>query len=143
LEKGYCSFGHDIGPDDTPLQAGLGFTTKLADNIDFVGREALQCQKADGVDRRKIVVCVDDPEVMLMGLEPIVVDGDIRGYLTSAGYGHSVGCSVGVGYVRLNDLPVKQLVETAKFEVEVALERFSARASVRALYDPDGARLRS
>ena len=143
LEKGYCSFGHDIGPDDTPLQAGLGFTTKLADNVDFIGREALQCQKADGVDRRKIVVCVDDPDVMLMGLEPIVIDGDIRGYLTSAGYGHSVGCSVGVGYVRLNGLPVKQLVETAKFEVEVALERFSARASVRALYDPDGARLRS
>jgi len=142
LEKGFCSWGHDIGPDDTPLQAGLGFTTKLNSNVDFIGRAALERQKAEGVDRRRVLFKVDDPKVQLLGTEPIVADGKIVGQITSAAYGHTVGSAVGMGYVRLENRKPADLVNEAKWEIEVALERFPVTASLAPLHDPQGARLR-
>ena len=52
LEKGYRAFGHDLGPDITPLEAGLGFTVGW--QTDFVGRDALASQKEAGVTRRLV-----------------------------------------------------------------------------------------
>jgi len=143
LEKGYCAWGHDIGPDDTPIHAGLGFLTKLAGNVDFVGRSALETHKSSGVTRRRISLTVDDPEVVLMGLEPIVMSGEIAGYTTSAAYGHTVGRSVATGYIRVDERPLKDIVAAAVFEVEVGLRRHDATASLRAVHDPHGERLRS
>ena len=143
LEKGYCSWGHDIGPDDTPLQAGLGFLTKLAGNGDFIGRQALQRQKDDGLSRRRVCLTVDDPSVHLMGLEPILIDGEIRGYTTSAAFGHTVGRSVAIGYVRLDGRSIGDVVDSTTVEVEVALNRHRAKLSLRAAYDPKGERLKS
>jgi len=142
IEKGYCAWGHDIGPDDTPIQAGMGFATKLSSNVDFVGRAALERQKVDGVGRRRILLALDDPEIVLMGLEPILVDGEILGYTTSATYGHTVGRSVAIGYVRLGGHSIEDIVENGRFEIEAALTRHPARASLQALYDPTGVRLR-
>ncbi len=141
IEKGYCAWGHDIGPDDTPIQAGMGFATKLSSNVDFVGRAALERQKVDGVGRRRILLALDDPEIVLMGLEPILVDGEILGYTTSAAYGHTVGRSVAIGYVRLGGHTIEDIVENGRFEIEAALTRHPARASLQALYDPAGVRL--
>lgn len=143
LEKGFCSWGHDIGPDDTPLEAGLAFTTKLNSNIDFVGRAALEAQRRAGPGRRRILVRAEDPEVLLLGTEPIVADGRIVGQITSAGYGHTVGRSVGMGYVRLDGRSPAELVEGSRWHIEVALERVPAAASLRPLHDPQGARLRA
>ena len=142
IEKGYCAWGHDVGPDDTPIQAGMGFATKLSSNVDFVGRAALERQKVDGVGRRRILLALDDPEIVLMGLEPILVDGEILGYTTSAAYGHTVGRSVAIGYVRLGGHTIEDIVENGRFEIEAALTRHPARASLQALYDPAGVRLR-
>ena len=64
IEKGYCAWGHDIGPDDTPLQAGMGFATKLSANSPFTGRTALEQQREAGLNRRRILLSVDDPEVI-------------------------------------------------------------------------------
>jgi glycine cleavage system aminomethyltransferase T/glycine/D-amino acid oxidase-like deaminating enzyme len=142
IEKGYCAWGHDIGPDDTPLQAGMGFATKLSDNSGFTGRAALERQKVDGVGRRRILLSVDDPGVILMGLEPILVDGEIMGYTTSAAYGHTVGRSVAIGYIRLGGHTIEDIVANGRFEIEAALTRHSAMASLKPLHDPAGARLR-
>lgn len=142
LEKGFCSWGHDIGPDDTPLEAGLGFTTKLNTDVDFIGRAALEKQRADGVKRRRVLIKVEDPEVQLLGTEPIVADGNIIGHITSAGFGHTVGSAVGMGYVRIDDRKPADLVDQAKWEVEVAMRRFPATASLKPFYDPQGTRLR-
>jgi 4-methylaminobutanoate oxidase (formaldehyde-forming) len=142
IEKGYCAWGHDIGPDDTPLQAGMGFATKLSSNTYFNGRPALERQKIDGVKRRRILLRVDDPDVVLMGLEPILVDGKILGYTTSAAFGHTVGRSVAIGYIQLGGRTIKDIVANGQFEVEAALNRHSAMASLKPLHDPTGARLR-
>lgn len=142
IEKGYCAWGHDIGPDDTPLQAGMRFATKLSDNTDFIGRAALEQQASEGIDRRRVQITIDDPDVVLMGLEPILVDGAIVGYTTSAAYGHTAGRSVAIGYIRLGDRTIEEILDTGRFEVESALQRYPASASLKSFYDPTGDRLR-
>lgn len=142
LEKGFCSWGHDIGPDDTPLEAGLGFTTKLKRDVDFLGREALVCQRANGLERRRVNVRALDPELLLLGTEPIVVDGAFRGQVMSAAYGHTLGASVGIGFVRLSGEALTEALHHGTWEVEVALERHRIEASLAAFYDPKSLRAR-
>lgn len=142
IEKGFCAWGHDIGPDGTPLEAGLGFTTKLNSNISFTGREALEEQRSSGLKRRRINLLVEDPEVLLLGTEPIVIDGNYCGQVTSTAYGHTLGASVGIGFVRIAGKKLADALEQAVWEVEVALVRHRVRASLAAHYDPKGAHAR-
>jgi 4-methylaminobutanoate oxidase (formaldehyde-forming) len=142
LEKAFRHWGHDIGSEDNLIQAGLGFAAK-PDAGEFIGREAFLRQKASGVpDRRLVQFKLDDPEPLLYHNEPIVMDGAIVGYLTSGMYGHAVGAAIGMGHVAVPGLTAERLQE-AFFEIEVAKERFSAQASLRAFYDPSGSRMKS
>ncbi|MFT6916687.1 MAG: glycine cleavage system aminomethyltransferase T/glycine [Motiliproteus sp.] len=141
LEKGFRHWGHDIGSQDNLLQAGLSFAAK-PDAGDFIGRDAFLAAKAAGLpDRRLVQFKLNDPEPLLYHNEPIVMDGAIVGYLTSAMYGHSLGAAIGMGYVDVPGL-AKDRIESASFEIEVAKQRFSAQASLRALYDPSGSRMK-
>jgi glycine cleavage system aminomethyltransferase T/glycine/D-amino acid oxidase-like deaminating enzyme len=141
LEKGFRHWGHDIGSEDNLLQAGLSFAAK-PDASDFMGRDAFLLAKAPGiVDRRLVQFQLNDPEPLLYHNEPIVMDGGIVGYLTSGMYGHSVGAAIGMGYVDVAGL-TKDRIAAADFEIEVAKQRFSAQASLRALYDPSGSRMK-
>jgi 4-methylaminobutanoate oxidase (formaldehyde-forming) len=142
LEKGFCSWGHDIGPDDTPLHVGLGFTTKLKSRLKFVGREALEAQKAAGLTRRRVNILLEDPDVMLLGTEPIVIDGAYSGQVMSASYGHTLGGSVGIGFVKLGTKELSDALEGKTWEVEVALKRYRIRPSLSAFYDPKSLRSR-
>ncbi len=141
LEKGYCSWGHDIGPDDTPLEAGLGFTTKLDTNIDFIGRAALARQKAAGINKRRIILTANDPQVLLLGAEPIVIDGRIAGQTTSAAYGHTLGRSVAMGFIQTDGRAVRDIIKNSRFELEVAMQTFPVTAGLAAPFDPDGRRM--
>lgn len=142
LEKGFRHWGHDIGSEDNLLQAGLSFAAK-PDAGDFIGRDAFLAAKAGGIpDRRLVQFKLNDPEPLLYHNEPIVMDGNIVGYLTSGMYGHSVGAAIGMGYVEATGL-TKDRIESANFEIEVAKERFSASASLRALYDPSSSRMKN
>ena len=141
LEKGYRHWGHDIGSEDNLVQAGLSFAAK-PDAGDFIGREAFLQQKAAGLpDRRLLQFKLDDPEPLLYHNEPIIMDGSIVGYLSSGMYGHSVGSSIGMGFVVAPGMTVDRIKE-ATFEIEVARERFAAQASLRALYDPSSSRMK-
>jgi len=141
LEKGFRHWGHDIGSEDNLFQAGLSFAAK-PDAGDFIGRDAFLQEKAAGLpDRRLVQFKLDDPNPLLYHNEPIVMDGRTVGYLTSGMYGHSVGAAIGMGYVTVPGLNADRIKE-ADFEIEVAKERFSAQASLRAHYDPSGSRMR-
>jgi 4-methylaminobutanoate oxidase (formaldehyde-forming) len=141
-EKGFCSWGHDIGPDDTPLEAGMGFAVKLDKQIPFIGRDALLQQKEEGIGKRRVMIQLADPEVHLQGSEPIVANDAVIGHTTSAAYGHTLGASVAMGYIRLNGAKAREVVESASFEVEVAGERMPAKASLQAFFDPSSERMR-
>ena len=147
LEKGYRHWGHDIADEDTPIEAGLGFAVKYDKPGGFIGRDALLKQKENGVVSKRLVqFLMKDPEVMIYHNEPIVRDGEICGYITGGMYGHTLGGSVGLGYV---NNPIESggvnadYVNSGTYEIEVACERFSADASLRPMYDPKNERIKS
>ncbi|HUP35936.1 MAG TPA: FAD-dependent oxidoreductase [Candidatus Limnocylindria bacterium] len=141
LEKGYRSWGHDIGPDDTPLEAGLGFAVAF-EKEGFVGREALLRQRAGPRARRLVMFTLDDPEPLLLGDEPIWCDGALVGRITSGAYGHTLGRSVGMGYVTHPDGIDAVFLGAGRWELEIATERFPATARLEPPYDPASARVR-
>ncbi len=142
IEKGYRAWGHEVTPDDSPLEAGLGFATKLRSDIPFVGRQALLDQRDSGLGRRLIHYKLDDGEVFLLGDEPLLCDGDIVGQTTSAAYGHSLGASVAMGYVNTDKRPLAAMIEDGVFEIECAAERSGITVSLLPFFDPSGKRMR-
>jgi 4-methylaminobutanoate oxidase (formaldehyde-forming) len=143
LEKAYRHFGHDITDEDTPLEAGLGSACAFAKAVPFIGRDALLEQRGRAPTKRLAQFRLLDPEPLLFHNEPIVMDGARIGLLTSGSYGHTLGAAIGMGWVRHPDGVTPELVRSARFEIEVAGERYPAAASLRAFYDPTGERLRA
>ena len=101
MEKGYRAWGLDLTDQDTPLEAGLGFAVAFDKGVDFIGRDALLRQRDAGLERRLVMFVLDDPEPYILGNEPVYRDGEVVGRITSGFYGHTVGRSVGMGYVRV------------------------------------------
>jgi 4-methylaminobutanoate oxidase (formaldehyde-forming) len=141
VEKGYRSWGHDIGSEDTPLEAGLSFAVAFQKG-GFTGREALLRQRDTPLERRLVMFALDDPEPLLLGDEPIWRDGALVGRITSGAYGHTLGRAVGMGYVAHPDGVDAAFVQAGRWELEIATERFAAAARLEPLYDPTSARVR-
>ena len=70
MEKGYRAWGTDMTTEHDPYEAGLGFAVK-EDKGDFVGREALLERKEAGPRRKLVCLVLDDPNVVVMGNEPV------------------------------------------------------------------------
>ncbi len=143
LECGFREYQLDLTPEDTPLEAGLGFTLKLDSGVDFTGRDALLRQREQPLAKRMVQFRLADPAPQLFHDEPIVMDGRIVGYISSGAYSFTFGRSVGMGYVHHPEGVDAERIAAAPFEIEVAGERHAAEASLRAFYDPAGARRRS
>lgn len=144
MEKGYRHWGHDIGEEDTPFQAGLGFAVALGKPGGFTGREALLRQKAEGPLTRRMVLLrlPGDTAPMLHHNEPILRDGMIVGSVTTGAWGHRVSASLGMGYVSNDDGINENWLASGTWEVEVAWKRYPAEVQLRAWYDPAGDRIK-
>jgi 4-methylaminobutanoate oxidase (formaldehyde-forming) len=142
LEKAFRAFGHELTTDETPLDAGLGFATKLDSDTPFLGRDALRRQRDAGPKKRLFVFTADDPEVFLIGNEPVLLNGEILGQLTSVAYGHTIGRSVALGYIQLHGNTAAAMAEESGYTLDLAGESVSVSASLRAPYDPTGSRMR-
>ena len=142
LEKAYREFGHDLGIDDTPLEAGLGFCCDFEKAGGFIGRDALLRQKEAGVRKRLVQLLLEDPEPLLYHDEPICRDGLLVGSTTSAMYGHTLGAAVALGYIAGDEPVTAAFIGAGSYEVEVAGERVPAKVSLRPMYDPAGTRVR-
>ncbi|MFK5980526.1 MAG: FAD-dependent oxidoreductase [Rhizobiaceae bacterium] len=143
LEKGYRAWGSDITPNDTPFDAGLGWAVKLNTNIPFIGREAAQEAAANPLKKRLACFTVDDPEVVLLGRETILRDGKPVGYLTSGGFGYTVGKPIGYGYIRKDSGVSDAFIADGEYELEVATKRIPASVHMKPLYDPAMKRIKS
>ena len=141
LEKGYRAWGADIGPDHTPLEAGLGWAVKFAKP--FLGRDALLAQRAQPLKKRLACFTVDDPNVVLLGRETIYRNGERVGWLSSGGWGYTVAKNIGYGYVRSADGVDDAMLKSGTYELEVASERVACTLHTAPLYDPRGQRVRS
>ncbi|SLN29568.1 4-methylaminobutanoate oxidase (formaldehyde-forming) [Pseudoruegeria aquimaris] len=141
IEKGFRHFGHDITPEDNPVDAGLGFAVKV-DKGDFIGRTAVATRKESGPKMRMLQFRLTDPEPLLYHAEPILRDGEVVGYLTSGNYGHTLGGAIGLGYVPCEgEKPAEVLAST--YEIEVAGTRIRAEASLKPMYDPTSERVKA
>jgi sarcosine dehydrogenase len=143
LEKAYRIWAADIGPDFTPFEAGLGFCVALNKKADFIGKEALLRQKEGKLARRLAIFTIDDPDTILLGRETIYRDGVRVGWLSSGGFGHTVGKNIGLGYVRNEDGVTPEYLQTGKYELEARTKRVPAKIHLRPLYDPENVRLKS
>ena len=141
LEKGYRAWGGDITPDDTPLEAGLGFAVDFDKPVPFIGRDALLRQRAEGVRKRMLSFVLDDPDPVLWGGERIFRNGTCVGYTTSGAYGHTVGGAVALGYVRSGEPITRGFIAGGTYAIDLAGARIPARASAAPPYDPRNERI--
>ena len=135
LEKGYRAWGSDITPEDSPLEAGLGFAVDL--EKDFLGRDALERQKHAGIPRRLSCLALAEERAMCLGNEPVFADDAVVSRVTSGGIGYTLGRSLALAY-----LP-SDLVAGSALSIEVFGERVDAVVADDALYDGAGSRIRT
>jgi glycine cleavage system aminomethyltransferase T/glycine/D-amino acid oxidase-like deaminating enzyme len=138
VEKGYRVWSSDITPEDNPYQAGLGFAVKLDSPHDFVGRDALRSIKERGVDRRLRCLRLADPLAVPLGSEPVRVDGEIVGRVTSGSSGYRVGAAIGFAYLPSDRAEIGRSVEVEQFG-----EWIPAEVVAEPLWDPAGERIRA
>jgi 4-methylaminobutanoate oxidase (formaldehyde-forming) len=143
MEKAYRHWGHDIGDEDTPLEAGLAFAVAWNKPGGFVGLEALVRQREGGVRRRLVAVALGRSDRLLYHNEPLWRNGELVGRITSGMFGHTIGASLGLGFVANGGAPVRDdWIAAGDYEVEIAMERVPARVSLRPFYDPASERVK-
>jgi dimethylglycine oxidase len=136
LEKGYRNWGVDMYSEHNPYEVGIGFAVRL-NKGDFLGRHALLQIKEQGVAKKLTCLTFDDPSVAVLGKEPILVDGQVAGFVTSANYGYTVKHSIVYGY-----LPLDKATEGTTVEVQYFGNRYPATVRREPLYDPEMTRLK-
>ncbi len=138
LEKGYRYWSGDITPDYTPYEAGLGFAVALNKPVDFMGKQALVKQKAEGIKQKLCCVVLSDPQTVVFGSEPIRHEGKVVGWVTSGGYGYSIEKSIAYTY-----LPTELAKPGIKVTVECFGVEIQADVQKEPLYDPKGEKIKA
>lgn len=138
IEKGYRHWGHDLGPEITPLEAGLGFTVDWSK--EFRGKAALERQKQEGIAQRLVLLSVDgDP--LVVHDEPVLEGGEVVGLTTSGARGVRTGLTLALALVKV--APGETAAQTAgrSFELDIAGTRYGAKILPKPPYDPRGERM--
>lgn len=136
LEKGFGTWAREYRPLYGPEEAGLGRFVDWRKH-DFVGRDASARARSDGSPLRLVSFAVDADGADAIGDEPIWHDGRVAGWVTSGGYGHSVGRSLALGYV-----PRDLATAGSGFEIEIIGARRPATRLDAPAFDPEGTRMR-
>lgn len=143
LEKAYRAWGAELGPDTTPIEAGLGWAVKLAGTVPFLGRAALEARRGAPLRKRLCGFTIADPDVVLLGRETIVRDGERVGWLSSGGYGHTIDRGIGYGYVRRDEGVSRTWLDVGVYALEVEAERVPCTLHLAPLHDPRGERVKA
>ena len=143
LEKGYRAWSSDITPNDTPFEAGLGLAVKMRSNTPFLGRAALEAVSGRLLTKRLAGFTIADPAAVLVGRETILRNGAPVGYLTSGGFGYTLGRSIGYGYVRNADGVSDDFLLSGRYELLVASETYPAEIGLSPFHDPAGERVKA
>ncbi|MFA3836686.1 GcvT family protein [Streptomyces aureus] len=133
LEKGYRSWGHDMTEEHDPYEAGVGFAVRM-DRGEFLGKAALE-RKGGHPARRLTPLLLDDPAAVVLGKEPVHVEGGSAGYVTSASYGYTLGRCVAYAW-----LP--PLAAGTGVHIEYFGEKIPATVADEPLFDPKMTRIR-
>ncbi len=136
LEKSYPRWGLELTADTLPAPAGMSHF--LDKDRDYIGRIALQSHSKDDNPWRLTTLTVDCEHADAMGNEPVILDGEVVGIVTSGGFGHSVGKSIALAY-----LNPQYCREGQKLSIDIVGINYPARVHLNPLFDPQGHRLRS
>jgi glycine cleavage system aminomethyltransferase T len=142
LEKFYRAWGSDITANDNPFEAGLGGFVKLAKDLPFIGRKALEEAATRPLHKQLCGFTTEDRDIVLVGRETILRNGEFAGYLTSGGFGYTVDAPIGMGYVRNPQGVSDDWLSTGRYELVVANENVAATIHRSPLYDPAGLKVR-
>lgn len=145
IEKGYRAWGRELTPDSNPFEAGLSFACKLNKQIPFRGREALLKLRDEPLRRRMVVFTADGAaDRMLWGGEAILRNGAPVGFVSSAAFGHTLGCPVAMGYINKPDgVADAAYLTSGRYEIDVAGDLLPATVHLKAPYDPRSERVKS
>jgi dimethylglycine dehydrogenase len=138
VEKSFGSWSREYRPLYGPQEAGLGRFVAYGKQADFIGRQAALEEKASGGALRLVTLIVDATDADVIGDEPIFLDGEVRGWVTSGGFAHASGVSVAMGYV-----PKEFAQRSDGWAIEILGEQFAARLQPQPLFDANGSRMRS
>jgi glycine cleavage system aminomethyltransferase T/glycine/D-amino acid oxidase-like deaminating enzyme len=134
LEKGYRLWGTDIDTDANPFEAGLPFAVDM--DTEFVGREALEGARADGIDNRITPLTLDDSTDIMLSGRPVTKEGEALGYVQAGNYGYSIGESVAYTYV-----PSEYAEAGTSVQVHCEGETYDATVRDEPLFDPGRERI--
>jgi glycine cleavage system aminomethyltransferase T/glycine/D-amino acid oxidase-like deaminating enzyme len=138
LEKGYRVWGADITPDETPYEGGVGFCAKLDKEGGFIGRDALAEAKERGPRTRLCCLLLEDSRSVALGNEPVRIGGEIRGRVTTGGYGYTVERSIAYAYI-----PPDMAEPGTAVAVEIFGRWVEGEVAAEPLFDPKGERIRA
>lgn len=136
LEKGYRSWGTDMTTEHNPYEAGLGFAVRTQKE-GFIGRDALVGVSDDTVERRLACLTIDDGKQVVLGSEPVFLDGSPAGYVTSAAFGHTVGVPIAYAWLPATAAP------GTKVEIQYFDRRVPATVVAEPLVNPEMKKIRS
>jgi 4-methylaminobutanoate oxidase (formaldehyde-forming) len=111
-------------------------------NADFIGRKAVEAQRGRPLTKRMAAFKLADPDAFPYHDEPIWLNGERVGRVTSAAYGHTLGASIALGYLRRESGVDEAFVSAGGFEIEIAGKRYATTASLKPFYDPASARVK-
>lgn len=135
LEKAWGVWTLDFRPDFDAIQSGMDIFINW--KKDFVGKQASEKIKAEGVKQKLVTLIIDVEGIDVSNDEAILKDGEAVGYVSSGGYAHHVKKSMAMGYVS-----TENSMAGTKLEVEILGETYSAEVQGAPVYDANGANMR-
>ena len=100
IEQGRRAWGAELGPDESPWEAGLGYAVKLDKAGEFIGKTALLKARDQPLRKKLVTLVFDSAENYAWGGEAIVLNGETVGEISSVGWSPLANACVGLGYVR-------------------------------------------
>ncbi|MEP3636318.1 MAG: FAD-dependent oxidoreductase [Paracoccaceae bacterium] len=137
LDRFFGSWMSEFSPDYTAAETGLDRFISWKKNVDFIGRAPAEAERQNGADRRLCAFTVDADDTDVSGYEPIWLNGKVVGFCTSGGYSHHAQTSVAQGF-----LPTDRIIDGMEVEIEILGQMRKAQVVTKALFDPDGDRMR-
>jgi aminomethyltransferase len=123
LEMGYCLYGHELDDVTSPLEAGLGWITKFADNKPFIGREVLEKLKSEGVTKKLCCFELLERGIPRQGYEIVNLNDEVIGNVTSGTMSPMLKKGIGMGYIKAeyaklgNKIAIKVRNKSLKAEI--------------------------
>jgi dimethylglycine dehydrogenase len=130
LDRGFGSWMREFSPDYTPAETGLDRYIAWKKATDFIGRAAVEAERARPPVRRLVTLVVEAEDADVVAYEPIWLEGAVVGFCTSGGYSHWTGHSVAMGF-----LPADRIAEGLAVEIEILGRMRPARVVTAPLWD--------